>query len=147
MSTVYLLNPLSNYFTKCSSKWNNVQELWLSYVDSRSRPHFKVICFTLKCLSISLEPFRQFSIFPLSETVCRTMAQLHRLKVEVFKVIGFALEYLSAPYLFNHLYKVFNKHFSQDLVWRINESARQTHGQGHRLGLWVLLWIWLILIS
>ena len=61
----YLLNRLNLFhYTsfKCSSYWDSVQNLWLSYNDSRSRSQFKVICFTLEFCdcSMSPEPFERF---------------------------------------------------------------------------------------
>ena len=83
---MYLLSPLGDFhFTspKCSSY--DVQSLWLGYRDSRS--HFKVMWFTLQCMSsISPEPIERFSLnftqmFLSVRRCAEHMTQLHRLKV------------------------------------------------------------------
>ena len=53
-----------NFSLKCSSQWDGVQNPWLSYADSRSRSHFKVMGFTLQLYvrSISPESFERFSL-------------------------------------------------------------------------------------
>ena len=54
VSTLYLMDPLKGFhisLLKCYSQCEGVQSQWLSYPDSRSRTHFKVMGFSCGGLS------------------------------------------------------------------------------------------------
>ena len=85
-------------------------EVMLSFADSRSRSHFKVMGFTLHFLvsSISPEPFERFSFkfhlnVPLSETVCRTHNSAMQSEGQGHTSRSCDLPFLSTPYLQNSL--------------------------------------------
>ena len=86
-----------------------MQNPWLSYPDSRSRSQFKVMWFTIefRVRSISPEPFQTFS---LTSPKCSShWDDVHNSWLDCadsrsrshFKVMGFALQFMSAPYLLN----------------------------------------------
>ena len=76
--------------TKYYSELDNVQNLWHSYTDSRSRSQFKVMWFTLELDFCSISPklFELVSscfiqMFLLVRQCAESMSQLQRLKVKV----------------------------------------------------------------
>ena len=93
VSTIYILSPLKDFYLtslKCSPKWVGIQNPWLSYADTRSRPHFKVMGFTLQFCVHCIYPksFERFSLnftqMFLSVWCCvETLTQLCRHKIKV----------------------------------------------------------------
>ena len=67
------LEWLSSHFNQMFLSVRRCANLLLSYLNSRTRSHFRVMGFTLKLPvgSIFLKPFKLYPHVPPSETVCR----------------------------------------------------------------------------
>ena len=123
----------------------------LSYADSMSRSHFKLMGFTVQfpVCSISAEDFKRFSLsftqMFLSERRCaEPMTQLCRLKVkDTLQVIGLIIAF-RVPVIYPEPFEIFPLIFTQmflplsEKVCRAYGSATQTQGQGHTVRSWDL---------
>ena len=143
-SVQFDLNLLSNfhYLTQMFLSVRVKQNLWLSYVDSRSWSHFKVIYPSICVHSISPKPFKRFSLnitqMFLSVSRCAEhMTQLPRLKVTglgqgIYHWISYPLHIswsLWMIFIKLHL----NITLSETMCWSY-DSATQTLGQGRLQG-------------
>ena len=129
-----------NFTQMFLSFWQRA-ESWLSYADSRSRSHLKVMGFTLqlRVRSISPEPFERIPLtltqIILSVRRCaETMTQLCRLKCQghTARPWDLPVNLVSTPYLLNPNVSLI------ETVCRTYNSATQAQGQGHISRSWDL---------
>ena len=139
------LESFERFSLNCTQMFPSVRrcaELILSFADSRSRSHFKVMAFTLhfRVSSISPEPFERFSFkfhlnVPLSETVCRT----HNLAMQS-EGQGHTSRSCDLPFHVRFISPELSERFSSDftqnvplskMVCRNYDSAMQTRSRSH----------------
>ena len=133
-----LFNVFSLISYKCS-QWDDVQNPWLVYADSRSRSHFKVMG------SISPQPFEWFSfnitkMFLLLRRCAELMTLLCWLKVTVqgHEIHPWIYVCPKSPQPFEWFSLNHPNVSLSEMVCRANDSATQTKGQDHTSRPWDL---------